>query len=48
MAVALAITIVAWAHLKLAGIALRPIGKMMVPIESHGEVRQPPPQGANG
>jgi len=36
-AVALAITIVglpfAWAHLKLAGIALWPIGKMIVPIE---------------
>jgi len=37
-AIALAITIVglpfAWAHLKLAGIALWPIGKMIVPIES--------------
>ncbi len=36
-AVALAITIIglpfAWAHLKLAGIALWPIGKMIVPIE---------------
>src|SRR5438093_9334683 len=36
-AIALAITIVglpfAWAHLKLAGIALWPIGKMIVPIE---------------
>ena len=36
-AVALAITIIglpfAWAHLKLAGIALSPIGKMIVPIE---------------
>jgi uncharacterized membrane protein YccF (DUF307 family) len=35
--VALAITIIglpfAWAHLKLAGIALWPIGKMIVPIE---------------
>jgi uncharacterized membrane protein YccF (DUF307 family) len=36
-AIALAITIVglpfAWAHLKLAGIALWPIGKMIVPID---------------
>ena len=36
-AVLLAITIVgipfAWAHLKLAGLALWPIGKMIVPIE---------------
>ena len=36
-ATALAITIIglpfAWAHLKLAGIALWPIGKMIVPIE---------------
>jgi uncharacterized membrane protein YccF (DUF307 family) len=36
-AVALAITIIglpfAWAHLKLAAIALWPIGKMIVPIE---------------
>jgi uncharacterized membrane protein YccF (DUF307 family) len=36
-AVALAITIIglpfAWAHLKLAGIALWPIGKMIVPID---------------
>jgi uncharacterized membrane protein YccF (DUF307 family) len=36
-AIALAITIIglpfAWAHLKLAGIALWPIGKMIVPIE---------------
>ena len=36
-AAALAITIIglpfAWAHLKLAGIALWPIGKMIVPIE---------------
>jgi len=35
-AIALAITIIglpfAWAHLKLAGIALWPIGKMIVPI----------------
>ena len=34
---ALAITIIglpfAWAHLKLAGMALWPIGKMIVPIE---------------
>lgn len=37
-AVALAITIIglpfAWAHLKLAGIALWPIGKMIVPIDA--------------
>jgi uncharacterized membrane protein YccF (DUF307 family) len=36
-AVALALTIIglpfAWAHLKLAGLALWPIGKMIVPIE---------------
>lgn len=36
-AVALGITIIglpfAWAHLKLAGIALWPIGKMIVPVE---------------
>jgi uncharacterized membrane protein YccF (DUF307 family) len=36
-AIALAITIIglpfAWAHLKLAGIALWPIGKMIVPID---------------
>jgi len=36
-AIALAITIIglpfAWAHLKLSGIALWPIGKMIVPIE---------------
>ena len=37
-AVALAITIIgipfAWAHLKLAGLALWPIGKMVVPMEA--------------
>ena len=37
LAVALGITIIglpfAWAHVKLAGIALWPIGKMIVPIE---------------
>jgi uncharacterized membrane protein YccF (DUF307 family) len=36
-AIALAITIIglpfAWAHLKLAGIALWPIGKMIVPVD---------------
>ena len=36
-ALGLAITIIglpfAWAHLKLAGLALWPIGKMIVPIE---------------
>jgi len=39
-AVLLAITIIgipfAWAHLKLAGIALWPIGKMIVPIDEAG------------
>ena len=38
VALGLAITIIglpfAWAHLKLAGIALWPIGKMIVPIET--------------
>ena len=42
-AVALAITIIglpfAWAHLKLAGIALWPIGKMIVPIDDPQIVR---------
>jgi uncharacterized membrane protein YccF (DUF307 family) len=37
-AIVLAVTIIgipfAWAHLKLAGIALWPIGKMIVPIEA--------------
>lgn len=37
LALALAVTIIglpfAWAHLKLAGLALWPIGKMIVPIE---------------
>jgi uncharacterized membrane protein YccF (DUF307 family) len=37
IAIALAITIIgipfAWAHLKLAGLALWPIGKMIVPID---------------
>jgi len=37
LALALAITIIglpfAWAHLKLAGLALWPIGKMIVPVE---------------
>ncbi len=36
-AVGFAVTIIgipfAWAHLKLAGLALWPIGKMIVPIE---------------
>jgi len=39
-AVALAITIIglpfAWAHLKLAGLALWPIGRMVVPIDEAG------------
>jgi uncharacterized membrane protein YccF (DUF307 family) len=39
-AILLAVTIIglpfAWAHLKLAGIALWPIGKMIVPLESAG------------
>ena len=38
----LAITIIgipfAWAHLKLAGLALWPIGKTIVPLHSHPEV----------
>ena len=38
----LAITIIgipfAWAHLKLAGIALWPIGKIIVPLHPHPEV----------
>jgi uncharacterized membrane protein YccF (DUF307 family) len=38
IAIVLAVTIVgipfAWAHLKLAGLALWPIGKMIVPVES--------------
>ena len=42
-AAALAITIIglpfAWAHLKLAGIALWPIGRMIVPVDA------PPPRG---
>jgi uncharacterized membrane protein YccF (DUF307 family) len=42
-ALALAITIIglpfAWAHLKLAGLALWPIGKMIVPIEDYRLVR---------
>jgi uncharacterized membrane protein YccF (DUF307 family) len=37
-AIALAVTIIgipfAWAHLKLAGLALWPIGKMIVPIDT--------------
>ncbi|HTV35730.1 MAG TPA: YccF domain-containing protein [Xanthobacteraceae bacterium] len=45
-AVLLAITIIgipfAWAHFKLAGIALWPVGKMIVDA---GEYPRPPPQG---
>ena len=44
-AVALAITIIgipfAWAHLKLAGIALWPIGKMIVPKDQAGMPAHP-------
>ncbi len=44
-AIPLAITIIgipfAWAHLKLAGIALWPIGKMIVPAE---DLRPPYPR----
>jgi uncharacterized membrane protein YccF (DUF307 family) len=44
-AIALAITIIgipfAWAHLKLAGIALWPIGKMIVPADD-APLRYPP------
>jgi uncharacterized membrane protein YccF (DUF307 family) len=40
IAIGLAITLIgipfAWAHLKLAGIALWPIGKMIVPVEEAG------------
>jgi len=52
MAVALAITIVgppfAWAHLKLAGIALGPIGKMIVRSRAAGKSGSRQLQGANG
>jgi uncharacterized membrane protein YccF (DUF307 family) len=45
-AIGLAITIIgipfAWAHLKLAGIALWPIGKMIVPADSPPPPRLPP------
>ena len=45
IAIVLAITIIgipfAWAHLKLAGIALWPIGKMIVPAED-APLRYPP------
>ena len=45
IALGLAITIIglpfAWAHLKLAGIALWPIGKMIVPIDDRQPVRWP-------
>jgi uncharacterized membrane protein YccF (DUF307 family) len=41
-ALLLAVTIIgipfAWAHLKLAGIALWPIGKMIVPADAHDEI----------
>ena len=43
IALGLAITIIglpfAWAHLKLAGLALWPIGKMIIPIENRQLVR---------
>jgi len=43
LAAALAATIIgipfAWAHVKLAGLALWPIGRMIVPIEDDGLVR---------
>ena len=46
-AILLAITLIgipfAWAHLKLAGIALWPIGKMLVPID-YPPLRYPPPR----
>jgi uncharacterized membrane protein YccF (DUF307 family) len=45
-ALGLAITIIglpfAWAHLKLAGIALWPIGKIIVPVDERQMVRQGP------
>ena len=38
-ALALAVTVIglpfAWAHLKLAGLALWPIGRMIVPADAH-------------
>ena len=46
-AVLLALTIIglpfAWAHLKLAGLALWPIGKMIVPVEDLQNRRRPGP-----
>ena len=46
-AAVLAITVIgipfAWAHLKLAGLALWPIGKMIVPIEETVRHRRGPP-----
>src|ERR1700688_5011742 len=45
-AIALAVTIIgipfAWAHLKLAGLALWPIGKMVVPVEEADRLYQRP------
>ena len=47
VAIALAITIIgipfAWAHLKLAGFALWPIGRVVVPAETADLVRRYPP-----
>jgi uncharacterized membrane protein YccF (DUF307 family) len=47
-ALLLAITLIgipfAWAHLKLAGIALWPIGKIIVPIENARLQYPPPPE----
>ena len=46
-ALLLAVTIIglpfAWAHLKLAGIALWPIGKMIVPADAYDEIGVRPP-----
>jgi uncharacterized membrane protein YccF (DUF307 family) len=46
-AIVLAVTIIgipfAWAHLKLAGIALWPIGKVIVPADD-APLRYPPPR----
>ena len=50
-AVLLVVTIVgipfAWAHLKLAGLALWPIGKVIVPVQNAPLVRVPPIPGSD-
>jgi uncharacterized membrane protein YccF (DUF307 family) len=52
MAIVLALTIIgipfAWAHVKLAGLALRPIGMMIVPADDAGsEMRSDRGYGRN-